>query len=292
MKAIFIKGIIASGKSTFAKEFVEKNLDYKRINRDSIREMIDNYKFSKESENLVTKIEREAIKSSLLSGYNIIIDKMNLNKRDFENDINFIKGIVSDIEIEIIEFPITLSEAIERDSKRVKPITASVIKRVWDRYEIELKEMLERNKPNLGQNKNLEKCIIVDIDGTLSNSYKRKIYDYSKVSEDICIESVKEIINSFDGKIFIFSGREDICFDITSKWLESNLIRFNKLVMRKSNDYRSDIIVKKEMFEEFIKDKYYCVGVFDDRPCVLKMWQDMGLFTFNVNQDVYAKNDF
>ena len=35
------------------------------------------------------------------------------------------------------------------------------------------------------------------------------------------------------------------------------------------------------------------IKVFDDRPQVLRMWQnELGLFTFNVNQDVDCLNDF
>ena len=37
MKILFLVGISGSGKSTFAEEFLAKNQDYLRINRDDIR---------------------------------------------------------------------------------------------------------------------------------------------------------------------------------------------------------------------------------------------------------------
>ena len=62
--------------------------------------------------------------------------------------------------------------------------------------------------------------------------------------------------------------------------------------MRKDNDNRSDTIIKREIFDEFIRDKYMPMFVIDDRPCVVEMWVSMGLFVFNVNQDAYCKRDF
>lgn len=152
-KVIFTKGMPASGKSNWATKFVEENQDYKRINRDSIRHMLSNYTFDNKNEKLVTSIETNMIKTILLEGYNLIMDNMNLNKKNLDKQIIYIKSIVSDVEIVITEFPITLSEAIERDSKRDFSIGKSVLKNIWKRYEIELKQMLERAKPIYAENK-------------------------------------------------------------------------------------------------------------------------------------------
>jgi hypothetical protein len=57
-----------------------------------------------------------------------------------------------------------------------------------------------------------------------------------------------------------------------------------ELYMRKTDDYRDDTIVKRELYENYIKDKFNVVAVFDDRPKVLRMWRKLGLFTFNVAQ--------
>lgn len=62
--------------------------------------------------------------------------------------------------------------------------------------------------------------------------------------------------------------------------------------MRKEKDYRDDTTIKKELFEEYIKNKYQPMFVIDDRPSVVQMWVDLGLFVFNVNQDPWAKNPF
>jgi len=54
--------------------------------------------------------------------------------------------------------------------------------------------------------------------------------------------------------------------------------------MRKHGDYRPDDIVKKEMYDAFIKDQYNVLGVFDDRLKVVRMWEGLGLWVFNCNQ--------
>jgi predicted kinase len=305
-----MKGIQSSGKSTFSKQFVKDNQDYKRVCRDDIRHMLSSYTFDEDNEKLVTKIEKGIINDLIVSGYNLVIDKMNLNGRSVHEDINFISQVCSKKLIhfttEVKEFPITLSEALERNKKRDFVINDSVIKATWRKYEVELKQMILRSKTVYDEDKNLPHCQIYDIDGSMALSDHRKIFNSTdeEILNDKVIEQVQELNNSFaflnnspfiaDNKkhLFILSGRSEKDRKVTEDWLLKNYIVYEKLIMRKESDIRADTIVKKEMFDEHIKNKYYCDFVVDDRPCVLEMWQSLGLFTFNVNQDVYAKNDF
>lgn len=288
---IFTRGLVASGKTSWALKFIEENQDYKRVNRDSIRQMLSNYTFDDDNEKLVSVIEKETIDNILFNGYNLVIDNMNLNKRTNKELISFITDKY-DVEILYIDFPITLSEAIERDSKREFPIGKRVIKSIYNKYEIELKQMVERTKPIYSENIDLPSCIICDLDGTLSNSVNRKIFDGKNIDKDIVIEPVRRLLYDIKCKIFIFSGRSDEWKEQTIKWLKDNYIKYDELYMRKNGDNRCDTIVKSEIFEEHIRSKYYCKFVIDDRIKVLDMWVNKGLFVFNVNQDPYAKNQF
>jgi hypothetical protein len=131
------------------------------------------------------------------------------------------------------------------------------------------KPIKDPNRPN---------CIIVDIDGTLANkSPDRGYYDWSKVGLDTVNEHIKSIVNNYNGYIFIFSGREGSCYPETKKWLIDNNINHNQLIMRAINDDRSDDIVKREMFESEVKDKYNVDYIIDDRMKVIKMWTELGL---------------
>ena len=306
MKVIFTRGMPASGKSTWAKQFVKDNQDYKRINRDSIRHMLSNYTFDDKNETLVTKIERETIFQLIQEGYNLVIDNMNLNDKNYDDLCDFIISVVGDsnlVDFEVKEFPISLTEAIERDKNRPDSLGESVLKKVWRTYEVKLKQMLERAKPKYDEDVSLPHCIICDIDGSLSNSINRRIFSEDECYSDEIIKPTKMILDAIhvknynskpqeEIKIFIFSGRKDSAKNETIEWLFKHKIPYTELHMRKSDDNRKDTLVKSDMFEEFVRGKYYCDFVIDDRHSVLDMWNQKGLFTFNVNQDAFAKRNF
>jgi hypothetical protein len=56
--------------------------------------------------------------------------------------------------------------------------------------------------------------------------------------------------------IFLFSGRDSKFRDETEKWLSKNQIPHDFIVMRPEKDNRPDTVVKSEMYEKYIKDKY------------------------------------
>ena len=51
-KIIILKGIPASGKSTFAKEYIQTNPNFRRVNRDELRTMHNGYRLEDKNENL------------------------------------------------------------------------------------------------------------------------------------------------------------------------------------------------------------------------------------------------
>jgi hypothetical protein len=97
-----------------------------------------------------------------------------------------------------------------------------------------------------------------------------------------------------NGLSFLFvSGREDSCMEDTIKWLKYHInisislhssINNDNLYMRKTADYRDYTIIKKEIYEKHIKDKYNVLFVLDDRSKVIRMWRSLGLFVFNCAQ--------
>ena len=297
MKVIFTRGLQASGKSYWAKQFVKENQNYKRVSRDDLRHMLSNYTYDKNNENLITQIEEIIIKKLIENNFNIIIDAMHLNIAYIEkwkkiisnfyyyiNDNNKNNNIV----FEIKNFPISLEEAIIRDSLRDFQIGEKVIRETWEKYKNELIEMLEEDKrTNFPFNPKLPSAILVDIDGTLAIRGNRSPYDFLKVGEDKVNEPIKNLVNilssnPYNYKVIIFSGRDDSCFDITRNWLIKNQINFDYLHMRKTNDRRKDSIVKKEMFNTWIKDQYNILYVLDDRKQVVDMWRELGLIVLDV----------
>lgn len=139
--------------------------------------------------------------------------------------------------------------------------------------------------------KNTRKAIIVDIDGTLRNCDNRlkflegdkKDWDsfYEYIRWDFLNEWCKAIIEKFqtDCTIILLTGRpskSQVVKD-TIAWLKSHSINFDELYFRKEGDYRSDCIVKKEIYESQIKHDYNILFVLEDRKRVTQMWRDIGL---------------
>jgi hypothetical protein len=55
--------------------------------------------------------------------------------------------------------------------------------------------------------------------------------------------------------------------------------------MRSKEDFRSDDIVKRELLDDVVADYGKKPDmVFEDRPRVVKMWRDNGIFVFDVKQ--------
>lgn len=134
----------------------------------------------------------------------------------------------------------------------------------------------------------LKKAIIVDIDGTVAirdPEVGRDPFDYKLVYTDLPNKEVINVISSLwesGHKLIFVSGREDVCFNQSYRWLVEHCPPFVKLLMRKAGDNRSDDIVKREIYDKHIKFDYDVVGVFDDRDRVVKMWREIGLTCFQV----------
>lgn len=135
------------------------------------------------------------------------------------------------------------------------------------------------------------KAIICDIDGTLAHMQDRDPYDYDKVDTDVVDSTISHMLKLYatesDYAILIVSGREDACKQVTERWLGKNYVMYDELFMRKHGDYRPDEVIKKEIYDKHIKDKYDVEFVLDDRNKVVKMWREIGLKCLQV-----AEGDF
>ena len=139
-KIILTKGLPASGKSSWAKEFVAKaNGKAKRINKDDLRAMLDNSVYSKPNEDFVVKARDLLVHAALVNKYEtIIIDDTNFEHKHFERMEEIARIVAAgnlnngmQTSVEYKEFlDVTLDECVERDSKRPKPVGEKVIKGV------------------------------------------------------------------------------------------------------------------------------------------------------------------
>ncbi|CCF82380.1 phosphatase domain-containing protein [Nitrolancea hollandica] len=134
------------------------------------------------------------------------------------------------------------------------------------------------------------KAIICDLDGTLAILEGRGPFEYERCDTDLPSEAVVELLRAMGaaGHTVIFvSGREDSCREKTVSWINRLSLPSEKLFMRKTGDFRKDVIVKREIYEKEIKEHYNVCFVLEDRNQAVRMWRSLGLPCFQV-----AEGDF
>lgn len=135
----------------------------------------------------------------------------------------------------------------------------------------------------------LPKAIICDLDGTLALLGERSPFDTDKAVDDALNTPVANVIEvyahqtKFPIDLILISGREEKSRKITEDWLKKHKItHYKALYLRKNDDFRKDYVIKRQIYERHIKDKYDVVFVLEDRDQVVKMWREIGLTCFQV----------
>jgi len=128
---------------------------------------------------------------------------------------------------------------------------------------------------------------MVDVDGTLALNTQRNPYDWRAAGDDppnLAGVTASQALAAHPNiaAIIVISGREECARDITANWLQSQGVPCDLLLMRANGDYRSDDIVKEELFRRHVEPHYLVLGVLDDRDRVVQMWRRLGLVCFQV----------
>jgi predicted kinase len=275
-KIIILQGIPASGKTTWAKKFVENNPDYVRVNRDDLRRMRGKY-WIPQQEGIISEIEQASVEASMKAGFGVVLDSTNLNPKYHTIWEKLAEKYEYEVEYKV--FKVGLKVALRRDARRENSVGARVIKEFYYKYQNQSEERLY-----LEQDVHLNPAIIVDIDGTLALRNNRTPFEYKKVGRDNVNQPVYNMVYNYAqaGEVILLSGREDSCRKETEAWLKQYEVPYTYLYMRKAGDYRQDAVIKREIFEDCIKGKYYIQYVLDDRDQVVDMWRELGLLTLQV----------
>lgn len=304
-KLLILRGIQGSGKSTFAKEKCNKDSNYKRVNRDDFRNMLDSYSLNHDLEKTISYLEDMTVETLLKKRYSVVWDNTHIRPSYLSRALELVKklnaGRPDDEKItpEIVDFSdVPLDVCLERNAKRERPVPEDVVrdfaKRLRD-TKTDFYKVYADFFSNAGKVKEqikwidgLPTAVIFDIDGTIAHmNGKRGPYEEDKVILDDVDHVVKDLVLLHKEKnrtIIFCSGRTDSCRDMTIKWLNREGIPFDFLFMRKTGDQRKDSIVKREIFDNLIRDKFNIFCVVDDRDQVVEVWRtDLGLKTFQCN---------
>lgn len=277
MKIIMLKGLPGSGKSTWAIGMVERDGNWVRINKDSIRAMMGGYNSNKES--LVIRFRNALVRTALESGKNVYVDDTNFHPKHEICLRQIAEEFDAEFAVYFIDMP--LDVCIKNDLNRFNSVGEKVIKKMWREY---LKPPMFVPNPVVGG----ERAIIVDIDGTLAIHAGRNPYEMEKCDTDFLNHTIAGLVRRYsECKVLIVTGREDMYRDLTNHWLDRHEFFRDVLFMRPTGDHREDSIIKQEIYDREIKGKYNVEFVLDDRNRVVDMWRRNGLTCLQV-----AEGDF
>lgn len=304
MTLFIYRGLPGSGKTTLARanaEWVQEGGGKAIvIGRDHIRKaLFDRYALSQDEENQVTQVQNNSIDTSLRAGWDVHVDDMNLKNRYVRGLI--VRALDNGVGYKIIDLTdVPLSTCLQRNSERDRQVPPPVIADLHERFIKGKKYPLPVYLPNPDNSKkfapytpnySLPNAIGVDIDGTLAHCGDRDIYDGSKAHLDTLDEAVAETISAMfelGYAVFFCSGRSDKFRDVTAEWLAINIDYLepeyieSNLFMRKEGDERNDAIVKLELFDQYVRDRYNVLYMLDDRDRVVEAWRSIGLKVFQV----------
>lgn len=283
MKILFLKGLPASGKSTFAKELVAKEpLKWIRVNKDDLRIMLHNGVWNKKNEEVVMRVHFEIAADAMREGMNLIVDDTNFHEAHEARFRALAEKYGAEFEVKF--FDITVDEAIERDAKRgAKSVGRNVIRDMYNRY-IKPKGYA----PRLPFIDGLPDAIIADVDGTLALMHNRGPFDWARVGEDHPHKPVIDLVNHYHAigfKVIIVTGRDGCCLGDTKLWLEKHGIKYDHIFIRDAGSNEKDSIIKRRIFDENIRGKFNVHWVVDDRNQVVDMWRnEVGLTVLQCNE--------
>ncbi len=283
MKILFLKGLPASGKSTFAKELVAKEpLKWVRVNKDDLRIMLHNGVWSKKNEEVVMRVHQDIAEDALKVGLNVIVDDTNFHEAHEPRFKALADKYGAEFEVKYFEVP--LDEAIERDAKRgEKSVGREVIRGMYNKY---IKQ--KGYQPRLPFIDGLPKAIIADIDGTLALMHDRGPFDWAKVRQDLPHSPVIDLVNTYHDLgfiVIIVTGRDGSCTEETEAWLAEHNIKHDLFFIRDAGNTEKDAIIKKRIFDQNIRGKFNVHWVVDDRNQVVNMWRnEIGLTVLQCNE--------
>lgn len=284
IKVVIVKGLPASGKTSYAKEWVAQEPNRVQVEKDDIRKDARLFKggiyiHRRGDESIVIKERDRLIHKALSEGKSVVSSDTNLVPKHITQISSIAKKHNAEIEVvSLLDVP--LKELIDRDKKRENPVGEQVIRRMFHDHVKTMPTFLKYDP-------NLPPVVVSDLDGTLTLGPKnRSPYEWSKVGQDDINLGIAHVLDGVRiinyAKVFLFSGRDSVCRSETEEWLERHDIEYDFLAMRKKGDDRSDEIVKAEMIEKYIKDQYNVLIWFDDRVRISTMLRDV--YGINVAQ--------
>jgi len=269
---LMLQGLPASGKTTLAKKMVDGGAV--RVNKDDLRAMLHNGRYSKENEKEVLALRDQIVVDALSQGKPVVVDDTNFAPKHEER----LRDLAAQWEVPFVKHFVDtpLDVCIARNNQREDAVPTQVIRGMFNRYVV---PMLPPELPTAVEEEK-DEAIIVDVDGTLAHIVDRNPYDASRAMEDTVDDAVSVITAmsySHGYKVIILTGRMAHDRGVTEEWLKENGIEYDELYTRAEGDTRKDSVIKEELYHTHVEPRFKVKFILDDRNQVVEMWRSLGL---------------
>lgn len=135
MRKVFVLvGAPASGKSTWAKSYVNTHPNTLILSSDALRKEYYGDETVQENPAFIFKVLRERLENFLKFDYNVIVDATNINRKNRKTYISIAKRY--NVEINAIVFATPYEICVRRNAMRERKVSNDVIKKFISHFEI------------------------------------------------------------------------------------------------------------------------------------------------------------
>lgn len=295
-QVVLMRGLPGCGKTTYARRWVDLDPTGRAaVCRDDIRDMLHGgWTGVQAQEDLVTAVERNTITTLVRAGRDVVVHNTNLKPQELADLLHLAADLGAPAEIvDMTNVPVDvcLAQDVARASRGERHTGPEVIIKKWEQwvenqpYPLPVPEITPLRvyeDPGVPA----PYAVLVDLDGTVCLRGERSPYDLTRVGEDAPNLTVLGTVRMYartSHRVIFLSGRHEKCRPDTEKWLARYWGRpYDHLLMRPDGDVRSDDVVKREMFDRHVRNRYRVRVVLDDRDRVVGMWRRLGLTVYQV----------
>jgi predicted kinase len=207
------RGIPASGKSTWAREWVaEDPTNRVRVNRDDTRTYLGLTHGMDEP--TVTKIQQQTVRNFLQAGRDVVVDDTNLNAKFAKEWLKLANKMGVEVEWHDKFLLTPLATCLQRDADREASVGSAVIMDFYRRYLSggKLPKRPQLDSEALPAHARYDgtpgrpKAFLIDVDGTIAlngpdrDNPNRGYFDWHRVGEDLPAERIIEIVKMFEAQ--------------------------------------------------------------------------------------------